>query len=256
MKWPASVTLIRHGQSDYNVLRKKKDQDPDYRRFKTAYNRDLGSAETRELAELMLARYALKVSDELTPLTDEGMAQSVATGAALGREDSLPDVIFFSPYLRTVKTLDGMKQGWPELGGVKCVADDRIREQEHGLSNLYNDWRIFDVMHPEQAALRKLMGSYYYRYPQGESVLDVRDRTRVVNSMLIRECSGLHVWLVTHHLTILSYRANQERLSPQEFIRLDEHEKPVNCGVTRYVGKPTLGRDGRLVLGIYNQKMY
>ena len=103
---------------------------------------------------------------------------------------------------------------------------------------------------------QKRSGIFFFRYPQGESVLDVRDRTRDMNSMLIRECSGLHVWLVTHHLTILSYRANMERLSPQEFIRLDEHEKPVNCGITRYVGKPTEGRNGKLILDCYSRKFY
>jgi IS5 family transposase len=61
---------------------------------------------------------------------------------------------------------------------------------------------------------------------------------------------------VTHHLTILSFRANYERLSPEEFIRLDEHEKPVNCGITVYRGDPNQGKDGKLVLQIYNKKFY
>jgi hypothetical protein len=61
---------------------------------------------------------------------------------------------------------------------------------------------------------------------------------------------------MTHHLTILSARANYERLSPEEFIKLNDHEKPVNCGMTIYRGDPHQGRDGRLVLETYNQKFY
>ena len=53
---------------------------------------------------------------------------------------------------------------------------------------------------------------------------------------------------ITHHLTILATRANFERLSPEEFLHLDKHDKPLNCGVTRYIGNPNLGSRGKLVL--------
>ena len=33
---------------------------------------------------------------------------------------------------------------------VKIIEDERIREQEHGLSSIYNDWRVFFTLHPEQ----------------------------------------------------------------------------------------------------------
>jgi len=167
-----------------------------------------------------------------------------------------PHVIFVSPYVRTVETLEYIKLGWPALKDAKIIPDDRIREQEHGLALLYNDRRVFHVFHPEQKELLNLQGPYWYRFPQGESVSQVRDRLRSFLATLIREYSNYRVMLITHHITILSIRATLERLSPQEFIRLDKEEKPLNCGLTIYMGNPWVGREGRLELQQYNKQLY
>lgn len=256
MKWPASVTLIRHGQSVYNALRTRKAQDPLYQSFQRAFSVDSDSVETRNLAVEVQKKYALNVSDYETPLTAEGMRQALSTGTGMKHAMPCPDVILCSPYVRTRTTLTELRIGWPELWAVRDVSEDRIREQEHGLALLYNDWRVFQTLHPEQKALRGLLGSYWYQYPQGESVSQVRDRARDVQSMLIREYAGMHVVLVTHHLTILSFRANIERLTPEKFTQLDEKEKPVNCGVTRYECSPGVGKDGKLILRYYNSRFF
>jgi broad specificity phosphatase PhoE len=218
---------------------------------------------TRRYAEDIQRKYALGVGDYETPLTSIGRSQSERTGKALKRipghylpDHPVPDIIFYSPYYRATETLMCMGKGWPALAVAPQVPDDRIREQEHGLALIYNDWRVFHTLHPDQKKLRDLVGSYWYQYPQGESVSQVRDRARDFTSMLIRECAGMHVMVVTHHLTILSFRANYERLTPERFIELDEHEKPHNCGVTVYRGEPDQGKDGRLALAAYNQKFY
>ncbi len=257
MKWPTSLTLIRHGQSAYNVLRAKKQQDPLYGQLQDRYELGIVDDETKQLAQQIKEKYALGVGDYETPLTPEGEIQAAITGAKLleaGTEQ--PDVIIYSPYLRTRETMDFLTQGWGQLEIVPKVEDDRIREQEHGLAIVYNDWRVFHTFHPEQRELKKLQGDYWYQYPQGESVADVRDRVRSMLTTLIREYSGQRVLMVTHHLTILSIRATLERLTPEEFIQLDKKDKPVNCGVTEYVGTPDEGKDGKLVLKTYNQKLY
>ncbi len=257
MKWPTSITLIRHGQSAYNVLRTKKQQDSLYRQFQAKYKLGIFDYETRRFAQQIKEKYALGVGDYETPLTPEGKVQAVTTGTKLleaGTE--LPDVIIYSPYLRTRETMESLTQGWVQLEAVPKVEDDRIREQEHGLAIVYNDWRVFHTFHPEQRELHKLQGNYWYQYPQGESVSDVRDRVRSMLTTLIREYKEQRVLMVTHHLTILSIRATLERLTPEEFIRLDKQDKPVNCGVTEYVGKPHESKDGKLVLKTYNQKLY
>jgi Fructose-2,6-bisphosphatase len=256
MKWPSSITLIRHGESAYNVLRAKKNADPEYQLFKKEYEKDFQSDECRRLAKIINERFRLGVSDYETPLTENGKRQAFETGKKLRLEMKLPDAIMVSTYLRTRQTLAGLEEGWPELKKAKREFDERIIEQEHGLSLLYNDWRVFHVMNPKQKEYREMQGPYFYKFPQGESVLNVRRRCHEEVDMLIREYSEQNVLLITHHLTILSIRANQERLSPEQFIYLDKNEKPKNCGITQYVGNPKLGSNGRLELKLYNKVLY
>jgi hypothetical protein len=73
---------------------------------------------------------------------------------------------------------------------------------------------------------------------------------------IVRDYFEKKILAVTHHLTILSLRANLERLNSKEFIRLDHQEKPINAGVTIYKGHPELGSNGKLILEVYNLKLY
>lgn len=257
MKWPETLTVVRHGESAYNALKEAKAQDELYQEFKQDF--DAGDYErARFLAEAIIrdGSLTLDAGDHDTPLSDKGHEQSEATGRELADLIDVPDVVFVSPYLRTHQTLDSISDGWPQLRKVKVVEEERLREQEHGLSLIYNDWRIFQAMHPEQRMLYDIEGSYWYRYPQGENVPDVRDRERSWKGALTRDYQGQNVFAVTHHLLILALRANQERFGVDEFKRLDDEEKPLNCGVTIYRGEPELGEDGRLLLDIYNKKLY
>lgn len=243
----------------YNALKQAKEADPRYQEFKKAYNqRDRDPETARELAQQLIAdrTFVLEFGDHDTPLSEQGHRQARTTGAKLSEKIKLPDVVFVSPYLRTRQTLGSMAVGWPELGEVKTVEEERIREQEHGLALIYNDWRIFNIMHPEQDQLRKLQGSYWYQYPQGESVPQVRERDRSFKNTLTRDYNDQNILVVAHHLQILAARANQERFGAEEFIRLDHEEKPVNCGVTIYRGDTDQGADGRLILDTYNEKLY
>lgn len=253
MKWPEELMLIRHAQSEYNALKDKKKNDPVYIKFLELWNRDPDSQEAKDLAKEVQGKFALDYSDYETPLSSLGKGQALRTGSDL-RKLREPDIIYVSPYRRAKETLELIIQGWPELKEVKIIEEERIREQEHGLSLLYNDWRVFHVLHPEQRHLFKLEGPYWYRYPQGENVADVRFRNLSWLSTLTREFSGKRMMAITHHLNILATRSNLERLSVEEFIRLDKEEKPLNCGVTLYKGYPGLGKEGHLKLGFYNRQ--
>ena len=263
MKWPKQLTFVRHAQSEYNVLRTKKEQDPLYEEFKHLYKlmgrptftRE-GMARLRELAAYVESTYSLGRSDRQTRITHAGREMALATGKRLREKVNFPDVVFVSPYDRTRETWELLKFGWPQLGSVKVYYDERIREMDHGLSLLYNDWRVFHVHHPEQKKLHDLLGSYDYRYPNGENVPDTRMRVRDWRSTVIREFFEKNVLVITHHITILAFRADQERLDPREYKRLDMQEKPINCGVTIYDGIPSDGSKGRLALSIYNEKLY
>lgn len=264
MKWPNTLVAIRHGQSAYNVQKLKQEDDPLYQEFKTAYNRFEKNPEKHREVALALAKevlskgsYRFNHGDHDTPLTDVGVQQAEVTGRELANTElPLPDVIMVSPYLRTRQTLGHMAVGWPALESVTTVEEERLREQEHGLRAVYGDWRIFNVMFPDQYHLRQMQGAYWYRHPQGKNIPDVRERTRSLIGTVVRDYSERNVWWITHHLTKLSLRANFERFGAEEFLRLDQDEKPVNCGVTIYSGNPGAGSDGHLELGAYNRQLY
>ncbi len=256
MKWPKSLTLIRHGESAFNALRKAKGNDPRYQRFKSAYEREPESRRTRKLALQIWDDFPLKISDAQTPLTPKGERQAVTTGEALSKIMRLPKVIAVSPYLRTRETLKFLTKGWPELASVDVYEEERLREMEIGLRGLYHDWMIFNALYPEQRELREQEGGYWYRYPQGENVPDLRARQHSWLGTIIREFAGDDMLAVAHHMTILGVRANLERWGEAEFARIDHDEKPINCGVTHYRCDPKKGRDGKLRLAFYNRKYY
>lgn len=256
MKWPKQLVFVRHAESEYNVLRAKKQEDELYQRFLDEYERNSYPGYLKELAVEVERRFSLGCSDRDTKITRNGVGMAYRTGQELAKKNELPDVVFVSTYRRAVDTWEQIKFAWPELEGVRVYYDERIRELDHGLSLLYNDWRVFFTLHPEQRRLHELLGEYDYRYPNGENVPDVRQRVRDWRATIIREFREKRVFVVTHHLTLLAFRADQERFSPEEFKRLDVQEKPINCGVTIYDGIPDQGSRGRLALSSYNAKLY
>ena len=253
MKWPLSLTLIRHAESAYNVLKAQKLTDPLYKKFVTSYDTDWRSEQTRSLALEVHATFPVTWSEEGTPLTESGITQARAVGRALKASQDLPDVIYVSPYVRTLDTLGYIQELWPELRDTRVIQDERLREQEFGLRSLYNDWRITRVFHPDYYDLRSLQGMYWFRQPMGENVPDVRARVRSWINTLTRDFAGKKILAITHHITILSLRANLERLSPEEFVRLDKEEEPGHCTISTYKGDSSAGVDGRFKLDCYNQ---
>lgn len=256
MKWPERLTLIRHDTSAFNALREKKNASRLYQNFRKSFEKNLESEECRSLAYEVMDAFILKAGDHDTPLAEKAGWQAKKVGEELRKLIKLPDVIFVSPYVRTKITLEKLIEGWPELREVQVKEEERIREQDHGLALIYNDWRVFEAIHPDQRILRNMQGGYWYRFPQGENVPDVRGRLHEWLGALIRDYSEKNVMAVTHHLTILSLRANLERLDAKEFERLDHEEKPINAGVTIYRGEPDQGGNGRLVLEAYNLNLY
>jgi len=256
MKWPEQLWFVRHGQSAYNVHREYKQADPEYREFQTEFTTDWQSARTRELADRMWRKYALSFGDWNTPLTEDGELQAQTVGFYLLKEVKLPDTLFVSPHDRTQQTLRALIEGWPQLRDTKVVEEPRLHEQDHGIATIYNDWRIFHALEPTQKMLYDQAGAYWYRYPQGENVPDVIERMRSFIGTLVRDYGGKKVGVITHHLTLLSFMAAVGRWTQQEFLEKDEHDKPINCGLTIYAGNRNVGSDGKLELVVYNKKLY
>lgn len=261
MKWPKQLVLIRHAESAFNALKLKRDADPEYQQFRKLYQEGIERSsrfpkKTIALAHKLKQKYALGVSDPETPLTQKGHEQALLTGRGLAKDLPLPDVIFVSPYRRTHQTLEGIMHGHERLGGVRIVPDERIRERNIGLLELFNDWKILNTIYPEQGQLHTLQGPFYYRYPQGESIVDVQSRNRQWFQTLTRDFPDKVVWAVTHHLTILTIRSLLERWAPAQFIDADQNHTPRNCSLTVYRGDPEQGTDGKLILDDYNRIFY
>lgn len=256
MKWPEQLTIVRHGESYWNRMKKDMQGDRLWTEFLKEYEVKFDGDKSVRMAKELREKYRMPYGDHNTPLTETGEQQALATGQALRDKIRIPDIIFVSPYDRTMQTLEYMKKGWPQLKDVEFREDERIREQEHGLELLYTDWRIFYAINPEQKDYYDLEDSYWYRYPQGESAPDVRLRNRLWVTTVIREYSEKQILEVTHHLNILAQRAEFERLSEKQFVYLDQNHKPINCGVTTYRGDPTEGSEGHFTLEAYNEKLY
>lgn len=255
MKWPSSVAFVRHDVSLYNELKERKQSDLHYQAFLEAYRQDSSGERTVGLARSLSKKIAVGKGDHDTPLAKQESELAFATGEYLKQTLGLPDVIFVSPYERTLGTLQGITRGWSELTDVRVVEERRIREQEHGLVLLYNDWKLFTALHPEQLALRKLEGNFWYRFPQGENVPDVEMRVRSWFDTLVRDYRGKNVLVVTHHLAILAVRALLERWTAEKFIEVDKTDPPRNLSLTLYRGHPDKGVDGKLILERYNENV-
>lgn len=255
---PASVSIIRHGRSKFNHLNSTRKADPKYIEFTRRYHHDPADPETVALAQEIRELYQLEFSDYNTPLTDGAEGEAIATGRALSQCMILPDVIYVSPYVRTIQTLEAIKLGWPELATLPVSLDIRLREQEHGMVDHYHDWRVFFTLHPEQRILRERQGRYLYRYPQGENIPDVQTRLELFHDGLCRNHAGENVLVVAHHLVIIAYRMILEGFDPTEFMRIDEEEKPVNCGITTFTAQAveTDPERSHLVLDSYNSCYY
>lgn len=278
--------MIRHGQTVYNLHETEKVEG--YAEFKELFEKEapnlstasfargeFPSDELRKRAIGVLEKHTPDYGDYDTKLTEWGYEQARQTGEKLHSKVPLPKVIYVSPYTRTKQTLKGLQEGWPELKNVRVLEDERIREREHGKVAIYGDWRLQHVFNPQEALAYRLASQYDFRQEGGESLLDVRNRTRDFVTMLIREHGGISqilddkvepedVMAVTHSLTILAMKSNLERWDREKFLHEHKNNFPVNCGVSIYrakesdPGRSRQGRHGRLVLAPeeYNMKLW
>lgn len=255
MKWPKILAMVRHGKSAFNELTEQRNSDPLWKEFVTEFSKDHRAQRTRKLARAIMEKYPLPYSDYETPLTEFGKQQAHSAGLLLQTKISLPDIMLVSPYLRCRQTFDGMADAWPELKTVRRDFDRRLAERNIGIGILYNNWRLFQVFHPEQKDFYDRLGKtayFFYQHPQGQSVPQMQDQDQLLFATLIREYAGKSVLLLTHHVRILSIRATLERMTPEEFVALDREDPPQNCSLTVYRGEPILGKKGRLVRKEYN----
>ena len=248
---PQTLTAARHGQSRYYAL---KDNSLSYQEFKKAFAKMREDPITaRELARELHAsgNFRIVEGDRGIELTELGMRQARAMGSSLRDKIEVPEIIIVSPYRRAVQSLESMIAGWPELGEVEVIEDERLRELDYGEVVEWGDWSIYLALHPEEAERFAEEGPYNYRFNGGENIPDVRERVESLYKDRILGYSG-NMLLAAHHNSILSLRADIEGLNPEEYVRID-NESDVFCGITIFRGDPT---QNKLVLKTYNEKIY
>ncbi len=220
---PDALWLIRHGQSEGNVVRDE--------------------AERREAQ-----RYELGSRDADVPLSDLGRQQAQAFGRWLAEQphEVQPDVVLVSPYLRAAQTADLAL----EAAGLRHLprgVDERLRDREMGDWDGLT-WRGIVAEHPEGADRARLVGRFYHRPPCGESWADICLRLRSVLGDVARELPGRRVLVVAHDVVIQLVRVLVDGLSEADAVELLTSTSYVNCGLTTF----ERGGHGRIELDRYN----
>lgn len=218
---PTALWLLRHGQSQGNVIR------DDAR----------GSG-----CEML----AIAERDMDVPLSDLGERQADAFGLWLGSEPEQvrPDVVLSSPYLRAARTARIVV----EAAGLDLDVhlDERLRERELGILDLLTRQGVA-ARYPDEHLRRQRLGKFYHRPPGGESWVDVALRLRSLRDSIGREHAGRRVLLVAHEVVIVIMRYLLEDLDEAQALALGGG-RLANCSLTSYVtdadGTPLLERDG------------
>lgn len=225
--WPASLLVIRHGESTGNVAR--------------------ADAERRGASWIDVPQRDMDVD-----LSSEGERQAAALGRWLSsREGGAPTVVLASPYVRTRRTAELALQA----GGFDSTGptlDERLREREFGWFDRLTR-RGLEKLLPEEWERRVRLGKFYHRPPGGESWCDVGLRVRSLLDTIGREYSGERVAVFTHEVVILMFRYALENLDEETILRIGRSERLANCGVSEYEYDPSLGRRGGMRLLYHNE---
>ncbi|MEA2580063.1 MAG: hypothetical protein QOE83_955 [Actinomycetota bacterium] len=205
----ASLWLLRHGQSEGNVIR------------------DAAHADAR--AEEL----DIPLRDMDVGLSNLGARQAQAFGHWL-REvpaNHQPSVVVASPYRRAIDTAASIV----DASGIAAEihADERLRERDLGAMDMLT-LRGFRSRYPAEAARRDRLGKFYYRPPGGESWADVALRCRSARDSIAREYAGARVILVTHEVVIIVFRYLLERLDEHQALALSRSQAIGNCSLTTY----------------------
>lgn len=217
---PASLWLLRHGQSLGNAVR----------------DAALPGASVLEIAE----------RDMDVPLSPLGERQADAFGRWMATlpAGEQPDVVLTSPYVRARETAARVISAAAVAVDARC--DERLRERELGILDLLTRTGVRE-RYPEEHRRRERLGKFYHRPPGGESWVDVALRLRSFRDSMGREHAGRRVLLVTHEVVIVIMRYLLEQLDEAETLALGGG-RYANCSLTTYVtasdGSPRHELDG------------
>ena len=211
MGMPKDLFLVRHGESEGNLINKKFRETGD------------GSLFTENFLNLHESQYNL---------TERGVEQAKLAGEWF-KENNL---VSFNRMLVSNNNRAMQTAAHLNLGDAKWMIDFNLRERENGL---------FNVIHPTQRYANctnqeKFHDSqpFLFRPPQGESMADVAQRIKIILDTMARECDGKDVIIVCHGHVIRTFRIILEHMSLSQsngYLSTEEAWGRVpNCAIVHY----------------------
>ena len=210
MAMPNNIILVRHGESEGNVLQ-------------TAIKQGQDVKVTADFMKRHTCDWRL---------TTRGIWQAKKAGKYL--RENIPliyDRYYVSHYLRAIETAGHL--GLPEAKWYK----------HHYL--VEKNWGIMDRIPPDQRSQlmaldieSKELNAFYWKPPRGESILDLCLRVDRVLNTLYRECEGQNVIIVCHGEVMWAFRVVIERITLHDYLELDNSKNPFdrihNCQIIHY----------------------
>ncbi|MDR1219932.1 MAG: histidine phosphatase family protein [Treponema sp.] len=196
------------------------------------------------------------IPDHAIPLSGKGEEQAAEAGrqfaAFLAQSPSLVGEqgirLWYSPYLRTKQTRDGLLEGMGSAAGIFTDRREHIllTEQNFGLFDGLTDEEC-DEKYPEESRKYKLCaeykGRFYAKPPNGESRYDVCVRVHQFFGAIVRDAEKSqhpvpNVFIVLHGNTL---RAFIMMWLHKEVKWFENERNPANCAI-RHIGRDPNGR--------------
>jgi len=213
MTRPSLLVLVRHGQSQRNVVKKR--------------NHFYLDDESR--------RSVKGIPDHLIPLTEEGCRQAAVTGQALRETFGTFDHVFHSGYTRTIETTEHLLAAYSSEERARTIVRHHlfIRERDGGHTYDMTDAEV-SATFPWLQDYWSTFGPFFARPPGGESLAQVCERVYAFLQKVARTMAGKRVLIVSHGGTMWCLRYVLEGWTYEEANRRFNTEPMPNCAVTSY----------------------
>jgi broad specificity phosphatase PhoE len=233
MNRPALLVLVRHAQSERNVVKKQ--------------NGFFLDDEARRAVQ--------GIPDHRIAITEEGRRQARLTGVAIRDSFGVFDDVYHSGYTRTMQTTDGILEAYSaeEKSRMRVRHHLFIREREAGHSYDMTDAEATAAF-PYLQDYWNTFGPFFARPPGGESLAQVCERVYAFLQKVARTMAGRRVLVVTHGGTLWCFRCVLEGWTYEKAEEQFKSAPIRNCAVTSYryreaAGRLELGESARVFWG-------
>ena len=212
MGMPKSLVLVRHGQSEGNVIQKQAKAGI-FKEFPKEY---------------------LETPDREIRLSELGRQQTIKTANFLKQEYPQGfDVVYVSDHTRAKETaaLVCKQAGWHN---VEIRIDPQLGERNWGLFHLHDDEARANILR------RKKRDPLHNPMPDGETLISTRHRTRVMLDRCSRQYVGKNVLVFSHGEyieAIWSEIAHMRTEQQKEFFESPEGDIK-NCQIVEFKTEP------------------